>query len=342
MSEGACHDRHRLTAAARLLFPAAEVAGPGFWAALDLPRLKQAFRREVRRWHPDTASPSPQWPTAVRQARFVAVKQAYDLLRDYLGQAAPLSEPRVIAVAGAKGGVGASLMAANLGVLLARRGRRVILADLDPAGPTLPFYLGNVGGHWRGTAEGVAAAQSGRAQPSRYGPVLVTGMKLPRGGPQGTRRRHFLAEMHGLEADDVLCDLGSAPGDETLDLFGAAHRQLLVTTCEPAAYVRAYAFLRRLRQRLSEPPHPTAGGPAPSELRPFVLFNQVTSQDRAEEMGRRLAEVAARCLGLRVTVLRLPYEEEIAHSARDLVPAASRRGGAASRQLTALARIFIP
>lgn len=328
------HDR-RLTAAARLLFPAAEVADPGFWAGLDSTRLKQAFRREVRRWHPDAATVLPGWPAAARQARFVAVKQAYDLLRDYLREAPPLPGPRIIALAGAKGGVGASILAANLGVLLSRLGRRVVLADLDPGGPTLPLYLGNLSPHSSHAATGRGCGLC----PSRFGPALITGEDLGFAADvaAGLGYRRFLAGLAHVEADDLLCDLGSAP--RALDLFLAARRQLLVTTCEPAAYVQAYAFLKRLRTRLSSEELPPVS--LDPEYRPLVLFNQVTHRDRPREMGRRLKEVAARCLGLQITVLSLPYREEIAHSARTLVPVAVAGTGAASRYLSHLSRMLL-
>src|SRR5258706_11550736 len=46
------------------------------------------------------------------------------------------------ALAGGKGGVGRSLLAANLGVQLARAGRRVVLIDLDLQGSNLHVFLG--------------------------------------------------------------------------------------------------------------------------------------------------------------------------------------------------------
>lgn len=333
MPDGACHDRHRLTAAARLLFPEGEVAGPGFWAGLDLAQLKQAFRKEVRRWHPDAAPALPGWPAAARQARFVAVKQAYDLLRDYLREAPSHPGPRLIAVAGAKGGVGASILAANLGVILARQGRQVVLADLDPVGPTLPLYLGNLPRRF------CSPDRRHSLQQSRFGPALLTGWKLRPSGNGGSPHLNFLADLQGLLADEILCDLGSASDGMALDLFLAARRQLLVTTCEPAAYVQAYAFLKRLRTRLSSQEGPKAD--LTPELRPLVLFNQVTHRDRPREMGRRLKEVAARCLGLKLSVLTLPYREEIAQSTRELIPVAFREADCSRGLFAALGRLLL-
>jgi len=52
------------------------------------------------------------------------------------------SRQSIWALAGGKGGVGRSLLAANLGVQVARSGRRVVLVDLDLQGSNLQTYLG--------------------------------------------------------------------------------------------------------------------------------------------------------------------------------------------------------
>ncbi|HXH29118.1 MAG TPA: P-loop NTPase, partial [Candidatus Polarisedimenticolia bacterium] len=54
----------------------------------------------------------------------------------------PPARQAIWTLAGGKGGVGRSLLAANLGVQLARAGRRVVLVDLDLQGGNLHAYLG--------------------------------------------------------------------------------------------------------------------------------------------------------------------------------------------------------
>jgi flagellar biosynthesis protein FlhG len=49
---------------------------------------------------------------------------------------------RIVAVGGGKGGIGKSLVSANLGIALARAGHRVILADVDLGGANLLTCLG--------------------------------------------------------------------------------------------------------------------------------------------------------------------------------------------------------
>src|SRR5260370_9724849 len=49
---------------------------------------------------------------------------------------------RIIAVGGGKGGIGKTLLTANLGIALAQRGFKVVLVDADSAGPKLHTRLG--------------------------------------------------------------------------------------------------------------------------------------------------------------------------------------------------------
>src|SRR5436305_10463695 len=49
---------------------------------------------------------------------------------------------RIIAIGGGKGGVGKSLLAANLGIYLAQLGRRTVLVDADLGGANLHTFVG--------------------------------------------------------------------------------------------------------------------------------------------------------------------------------------------------------
>ena len=49
---------------------------------------------------------------------------------------------RILSVGGGKGGIGKSLISANLAIALARRGKRVVLVDADLGGANLHTTLG--------------------------------------------------------------------------------------------------------------------------------------------------------------------------------------------------------
>ncbi|MFT5359455.1 MAG: Mrp family chromosome partitioning ATPase, partial [Polyangiales bacterium] len=50
--------------------------------------------------------------------------------------------PKVVAISGAKGGVGKTLLASNLAVYLATIGRRVVIVDADSSGANVHGFLG--------------------------------------------------------------------------------------------------------------------------------------------------------------------------------------------------------
>ncbi len=54
----------------------------------------------------------------------------------------PAPRRRIIAIGSGKGGVGKSLLAANLGIYLAQLGKRVILIDADLGGANLHTFVG--------------------------------------------------------------------------------------------------------------------------------------------------------------------------------------------------------
>jgi len=153
---------------------------------------------------------------------------------------------RVWTLAGGKGGAGRSLVAANLGIALARAGRRVTLVDLDPHGAALHGCLG-----FGRPGKGLAALAQDPALPldaaATDTPVhhlrLVSG--LP--GPVPPERYAALLERvtQGLEnmaADVLLLDCGSGRGAGTLDAFALGSLGILVCTPEPAALEGACQF----------------------------------------------------------------------------------------------------
>jgi|GEM_PF-7048133 len=329
-----------LQEAACLLFGPEEVGGRDFWVRLDARRVKQAFRRQVRLWHPD-APARKGVPEPFRREHFLAVKRAYDLLLTALAPRTAAA-PRLVAVAGAKGGVGASLVAAHLGVLLARQGHRVVLADLAPAGPTLAWYLGLGPRPFSAPDYRGEPSLAAWLEPTPFGPAVLAGLRLDLTGTEAGRkqRRRFLTALQATAGDYLLCDLGCGISEGLWDIFSAADRQLLVTTCEPAAYVRAYELLKLARIRRQETP-PEIGGTAQA-WSPLLLVNQVSSPDLGLKVGRRLEEVAARFLGLKIRALLMPYFRELAAGTFRPVPQAARRAtGPAREALLRLSRILL-
>jgi flagellar biosynthesis protein FlhG len=163
---------------------------------------------------------------------------------------APRGARHVVAVAGGRGGVGASVTATNLAVYLAQLGRRVTLVDADPSGAQLHSMLGVQldRGHIESeeseeALELVSTPIPGlRLLPQRYS----IGSTVPiRPG----RKPRWVRGLRVLDADYVILDLGAGTAPATLDLFLGADIGITVVTPEPPSVEGVYRFVRALFQR---------------------------------------------------------------------------------------------
>lgn len=248
-----CSDAPHIKQAVRDLFGPKYAVNPDILKTLSLSRVRRAFREKARLYHPDLHRQAPPAALREKQEHFLHIQASYEVLKGFLAARGPAPQqqnpPKVIAVAGGKGGVGKSVVAANLAVHLAGQGRRVVLADLDPAGSTLHLYLGETS--LSGVINDYLTEDSPYLEdllaPSRYGPWLLGGENSRVFAPSQNGRAPHLKLWRALKeapADFLVLDLGSHACPQTLDFFALADKKLLLTTCEPAAYLKAYLFLK--------------------------------------------------------------------------------------------------
>ncbi len=229
---------------------------------------------------------------------------------------APTTLPRVVAIGGGKGGVGKSLVAANVGIFLATLGKRVILVDCAFGAPNLHIFAG-VPRPPRSISEALAAGGPSLAEIAV--PTHVPGVKLIAGvfdppwiaepGPQFVRV--LCEQLHQLPADWVVVDLGPGMASPTLELFLEADIGVLVSVPDPTSielmhrFVRA-AFLKSLDRRGlghlantgREPREYEGGTPSPLDIW-FSAVERQASRADAPEPGSRteLDELRAAILG---------------------------------------------
>jgi len=173
----------------------------------------------------------------------------------------PAVSPRVWAIGGGKGGIGKSVIAANLAVILAQRGSRVVLIDADlgganlhtilgvsTKGPTLTDFL-----HRRieRLADIVAPTQT-------VGLLLISGSRAPvdSANPKHGQKARLLRHIAALPADHVVIDLGAGSSFNVLDFFLAAERGVVVVVPEATSVENAYQFLKAAyfrRMRRAQP-----------------------------------------------------------------------------------------
>lgn len=164
---------------------------------------------------------------------------------------------QLVVIAGGKGGVGRSLITANLGLFLSRLGRAVVLADLDPAGATLHGFMGldpivpPAGAAWRAYLPPRIDKLQGALRLCRPGRPLF-------GGPDDPARVEVFEAAREVAEDLLLIDIGTQVDALSLDLFLQADVAAVVTLPERVAIERTYSFLRQAldRRLLGADDHP--------------------------------------------------------------------------------------
>ena len=213
--------------------------------------------------------------------RVLVLPDAEPAVVELLADAAegPDRDGRVIAVVGGRGGAGASVFAAALGVMAARRGERALLVDCDPLGGGLDLLLGveHVDGlRWPqlSVAGGrVPAAALHGALPAAGPPAAFDGGVLsvlscgPAGHAPAADGVAAVVEAGRRAGDVVVCDV---PRPLPAPAWAALDRADLVVLVVPAE-VRACAAARPVAAQLLErncAVRAVVRGPAPGGLTP--------------------------------------------------------------------------
>ena len=265
-------------------------------------------------------------------------------------------QPQVVAVGGGKGGVGKSLLAANLGIFLATLGKKVIVVDAALGMPNLHLFCG-VPRPSRTLAESLVAGGPRLAELAVSTPV--SGMRLCAGAADPAWvadadlpvAQDLLAAVRELPCDWVVLDLGPGSASWTLELFLGADVGIVAAVPDPTSvelmhrFVRS-AFLHRLRQlglseladRASSPRARDGGILGPLDLylaaveagddhvehlraailgfAPQLVINAARSKHDME-LGRAIASAARRRLGVPTGYLgHLEYDEAVWASTR--------------------------
>ncbi len=157
---------------------------------------------------------------------------------------------QIIPIASGKGGVGKSLVAANLAIALAQAGRRVVLADLDLGGSNLHLILG-----LRGIPFGIGTYFN--SPNTDFENIIIdTDVENLRFIPgdseipgmanlKAQQKRSLIRNLMNLADTDVLIiDLGAGTSTNTVDFFLMASQGIIITTPTLTATLNAYFFLK--------------------------------------------------------------------------------------------------
>lgn len=156
----------------------------------------------------------------------------------------------IISVGSGKGGVGKSVIAANLALLLAKSGKRVVLADLDVGGANTHILFGLL--HPRLTLTDFIQRRIDNletiAEPAAAHPDLKiipgTGETLATANLPFAKKQRLIKHFRRLDTDIIVVDIGAGTNYHSLDFFLMADHYLAVATPDPTSVLDLYRFVK--------------------------------------------------------------------------------------------------
>ena len=236
--------------------------------------------------------------------------------------------PTVIAVTAAEPGAGKSIIASNLAASIAAMGRRVVVVDLDFRGPRQHalFGLSSPEGGIEAWLERKRARRDELAQASSVRNLRLLPCTIaPAGPPPLEQRRALMQELHDLDSDVIVVDVGTDNRDDLFQFFATGASRLVVTSREPKALAATYAFLKSAALR-AERSH---GSDARAVLARFsggLIGNSIDAPEH-EETFHAFSRLVREHLGIPLPVVGcLRTSERIAQSIVARQPLIVRRG----------------
>ena len=199
----------------------------------------------------------PQARVTVNKSSIAEIMAAKKAAVKSNGSAENSPNKKIIAVGGAKGGVGKSMLAANLAVGLSLLGQKVVLADLDLGGADVHLYTGvkTLSKTWKDFLEKKVNSIDDILTPTAFeGLSLIGGdsSKLGSANLPYSQKLKIIRHLKELETDFLVVDLGGDTTLNGLDFFLLADQKVVVSGTEPASVLDSYTFIKVVFNRLLE------------------------------------------------------------------------------------------
>jgi flagellar biosynthesis protein FlhG len=275
----------------------------------------------------------------------------------------------IISIASGKGGVGKSIVAGNLGLVLASMGKRVILVDLDVGGADLHIMFGLL--HPAATLSDFLSRRVDSLDAIAYPVSTQRGLRLIAGTGDTlatanmpyAKKKRLIRHLRQMEADIMIVDVGAGTGYHALDFFLLADLHVVVATPDPTSVLDLYRFIklaairRVLSNFLSNDPINTAlaerdfGGveeivlasgqtdhagqaiarQALQSFRPRLILNRTTTRSKVNTL--QLQKLLRDYVGGEMVLLgEIPDDRAVERSVRTYLPVAESAPGSPAGQ----------
>ena len=161
---------------------------------------------------------------------------------------------QIIPVASGKGGVGKSLLSANLAIALGQQGKKVVLVDLDLGASNLHLVIGQ--------KPGAASLGSWFTEKSDFKDIIqqtdyqnVSFIAGDSQIPDLTSLKHvqkvrLIRNLKNIDIDYIILDLGAGTHQFILDMFLLSPQGIVVSAPAVTATLNGYLFLKNATFRL--------------------------------------------------------------------------------------------
>ena len=217
-----------------------------------------------------------------------------------------------IAVVSGKGGVGKSNFSTNFATLLAKKGKKVVILDMDIGMGNIHILVGkNVKCSLKDYLEGNLSIQE----------VMYEGpnnLQYISGGSGMSAILEWSEEMFNrlIEAfehlqksfDYILFDMGAGITSWALDLLTSVDEIIVISTTEPTAITDAYSMMKYIYLK-------------DSEKQFYLLCNRAFSREEGRDTLNRLSSAMHKFLSKEVTILgSLPEDPAVRKAVQEQVP----------------------
>ncbi len=161
---------------------------------------------------------------------------------------------RIYPIGGGKGGTGKTVIAANLGALIAKQGKSVVLVDLDLGGSNLHTCLGirnpriGLNEFLNKTCKKLDQTVVSTAISNLF-LVSSVNCSLEVANLFLAQKQKIIRAIQRLPYDYIFLDLGAGTSFNTVDFFLASNEGLFVFTPEPTSIENAARFIRTVYLR---------------------------------------------------------------------------------------------
>ncbi len=219
-----------------------------------------------------------------------------------------LKTARVVSITSGKGGVGKTICVANLAVVMAKRGYRVLVIDADLGLANIDLHFGlNPKFNLNHFFAGEKTLQDILVQTTCGITVLPAGSGLQQYTHlDSTQKLHLMEEIDLLHGrfDVVLIDTEAGISENVTYFILASQEIIVITTPEPTALSDAYALMKLLSTMFNE--------------KKFKLVvNSVVSENEALDAYQKLILVSSRFIDISIDFLgAIPMDKRFVDSVR--------------------------